>query len=169
MDYLTPQPIIDKNDKKCNIYLCDKKRGLVVDNYGKWCKAHYEYYFGNKPFVPPKKDNDIAKNKSKKNTKWVCKSEPKPKINPIILETKHICHAYDCKMYTQLISKYNGEWCDVHYGEISELRKIIGAHLGSYEEVVARFNEIKLRKFQDEGHVFFAFKLLKKLKGKKSY
>jgi hypothetical protein len=72
------------------------------------------------------------------------------------------CHAYNCKLYKSLTTKYNGDWCDSHLREISDLRTIIRKHDGSYDEAVCRLKELTMRKNFDVNHWFYALKLFKK-------
>ena len=81
---------------------------------------------------------------------------PYPNLLPI---NNNICCAYECKLHTELIKAHQGKWCIDHYKEISELRKIIKHHTGSYEEMIARLKELNLRKYTDLHHVYWAFKL----------
>lgn len=318
-----PEPIII-NKKKCNVQWCNQKRRLIENNQGKWCITHYSDFFGDTPFIPPKKkccdvfrckitkslieifdgswcknhynmiislsrlyesidqlentdlyrhnktgelmkiygsewcktqyqeivngkilktyheqiyeshfnEKNYSKNdlfipeikSAKKYDNWITKTinniidnkpneksiiepekkiieyKPKetliiplksPKITDIVIAKPNIkidivpklknkiditiintncnesCHAYDCKIYKELTEKYQGKWCDTHYGEITELRKIIGKHDGSLEEMVARFNEIKMRKFPDKGHLYRAMRLMEKFRSEK--
>jgi hypothetical protein len=78
-------------------------------------------------------------------------------IQPI--KHENICHAVNCKMYDQLIDKHKGKWCIFHLKIISKLRKIIKRHKGDYDELVARFFELKLRKNIDEGHTRYILEL----------
>lgn len=67
-----------------------------------------------------------------------------------------LCHAYGCRKHKRLHPAHNGLWCAEHHREIVSLRQVITPHEGSKQEFEARLEELRLRKFTDEGHWKFA-------------
>jgi hypothetical protein len=139
--------IIDKKDKKDKT---DKKCKIDKD---KKCKIN-------------KDKNIIMDNETIVNiinqctTKQVCSSILFSK------KGKEICHANECKMYKRLYNKYKGKWCDEHYEEMTQIRTIINKHEGNTDEMIARFRELKLRRYTDINHLEWAIKMFKNINDK---
>jgi hypothetical protein len=79
---------------------------------------------------------------------------------------KEVCHANKCKLYKQLHEKYQGKWCDNHLEEITKIRAIINKHDGNINEMIARFKELNLRRYNDINHLTWAIIMFKNINNK---
>lgn len=70
------------------------------------------------------------------------------------------CHAEDCNIDQNLVSKFKGQWCISHFNVISRLRNVIKEHKANYSELIARLRELQLRKDFDKPHLDYTLKLM---------
>lgn len=152
----------EQNPIVCNVSGCHRRTSLLYFNDKHWCNKHFNLYHQPKhvikqTFVPIEKIEKNYKEILLTNIDKIIKPEKK-------IEMKELCHANACNKHSNLFEKHQGKWCRIHLAEISLLRKIINKHRNDYEEAIARQKEVKLRKFIDEEHIYFANKLLENVK-----
>lgn len=103
-----------------------------------------------------------------KNPELVVKNNISIKHNPLNKYDRYnkngaeLCHAYNCRKHTKLITAFRGIFCNIHYNELSIIRNELNdAKItnNKIKEIEFRQKEFLMRKFLDNGHMKFMYKL----------
>lgn len=90
------------------------------------------------------------------------KSNPLSKYDKYNRNGSELCHAYGCRKHIKLINAFRGMFCNGHYEELLIIRnELNNAKISNNKkkEVEFRQKEFLMRKFLDNGHMKFMYKL----------
>ena len=69
-----------------------------------------------------------------------------------------LCHAVNCRKHKKLKKSYGGMFCSKHLLIINNIRTHIN-HLGNSNEIYWRLEELKLRKYVCNRHLYYLWEL----------
>ena len=86
---------------------------------------------------------------------YVCEDHVPSNLNKTV-----ICNWKYCLRTNNLERYARAQWCPEHLNETLKHRAKISPHLGTDDERKARLEEIKVRKDQDAGHIYYYLQLM---------
>jgi hypothetical protein len=73
-----------------------------------------------------------------------------------------LCHAINCRKHVRLVAAYGGLFCSNHLKQLEQIRSSI-KHYNSHNEIPARIEEFKMRKYICDRHLHYLWMLNEEL------